>query len=264
MADSNKPDDTRPTRADADDVAEAMIGFDTRIVRTVWDTIIHTPRVLQAAYAGDRDLYIPIIRIFLILFGMQFAVMAFVGVPVSLTTESFATTPEAAARLDAWLAAEGLDRAAVDQTLERAASLSITALILLSSLPYILLMKAYRPSRSFYGHVLAYLLTTNVSYIIMLPILALAVFGNFLFWYLVSTTIGLLTYFAATARIFASHYATTVAGVIFKTLGVVLLLPLSFIIVGTGQFLVAEFALQTFHDTTFLDLMTTSLENPSQ
>lgn len=265
MADSNKPDDTRPTRADADDVADAMIGVDTRIFRTIWDTLIHTPRVLQAAYEGDRERYIPIIRLFLVLFGLQFAIMAFVGVPTAMTTEMFVEQSASGGQdVQLWLEREGLDQAEVDQNLERAASLTITLLTVLSALPYLLIFKAYRPKRSFYGHLLTYLLTTNVSYIVMLPLSALAIFGDFMTWYVISMIIGIIAYFVATARVFSTHYARTVSGVVFKTLGVILLLPVTFLIVGLGQFAVAELTLQIFHDASFIDLFRTSLELQTQ
>lgn len=264
MADSNRPDDTRPTRADADDVADAIVGFDTRILTTIWDTLVHTPRVLQAAYDGNRERYIPIVRMFLVLFGLQFAVMAFIGVPTAPTTEAFATYSEdAAADVNAWLEGEGLDQAEVDRDLERAASLTITLLTFLGALPYILLFKAYRPKRSFYGHVLAYLVTTNASYLVMLPLMALSVFGNFLFWYYVAFISGLVYYYAVTARVFATHYASSIAGVIFKTLGVLALLPLTLIVVGIGQYVVAELVLRIFHDTSFADLFRYSAEIPT-
>jgi hypothetical protein len=261
MADSNRPDDTRPTRADADDVADAVIGVDTRIFRTIWDTVVHTPRVLQAAYEGDRERYIPIIRMFLVLFGMQFAIMAFVGVPTAMTTEMFmGQSAESEREVLTWLENEGLDQATVDQSLERAASLTITLLTVLAALPYLLVFKAYRPKRSFYGHLLTYLLTTNASYLIMLPIFAMAVFGNFVLWYTISMVVGLTAYFVATARVFSTHYAQTVSGVVFKTLGVLALMPLTFIIVGLGQFAVAELTLRIFHDTSFVDLFRTAAE----
>lgn len=261
MADSNKPDDTRPTRADADDVADAMIGVDTRIFRTIWDTVVHTPRVLQAAYDGDRECYIPILRLFLVLFGMQFAIMAFIGVPTAITTEMFVQESTTDGRdVQLWLESEGLDREAVDQSLERAASLTITLLTVLAALPYLLIFKAYRPKRSFYGHLLTYLLTTNVSYLVMLPVFALSIFGDFFTWYMISMFVGLSAYFVATARVFSTHYARTVSGVVFKTLGVVLLMPFTFLIVGLGQFAVAEFTLRVFHDTSFIDLFRTAAE----
>lgn len=261
MADSNRPDDTRPTRADADDIADAVIGVDTRIFRTIWDTVVHTPRVLQAAYEGDRERYIPIIRMFLVLFGMQFAIMAFVGVPTAITTQIFMTQgPEASQDVLTWLEREGLDQAAVDQSLERAASLTITLLTVLAALPYLLVFKAYRPKRSFYGHLMTYLLTTNASYLVMLPILALSVFGDFFTWYMVSMVVGLTVYFVATARVFSTHYATTIPGVVFKTLGIVLLLPLTILIVGLGQYVIAELTLRIFHDASLLDLFRTAAE----
>lgn len=261
MADSNRPDDTRPTRADADDVADAVIGVDTRILTTIWDTIVHTPRVLQAAYEGDRERYIPIIRIFLVLFGLQFAIMAFIGVPTAVTTEMLATESTTGGQeVTVWLEREGLDQAEVDQNLERAASLSITLLTVTAALPFVLLFKLYRARRSFYGHALTYLLTTNVSYLLMLPLIAMSIFGDFLFWYWISMGTGITAYLVATVRVFRSHYADTWAGVFWKTVGVVFLLPVTFAIIVIGQFVVADLTLRFFHDTSLIDLFAVAAE----
>tara|TARA_R110002072_G_scaffold72335_15_gene172952 strand:- start:201 stop:986 length:786 start_codon:yes stop_codon:yes gene_type:complete len=251
MSETIPPQDTRPTRADADDVADAVIGVDTRIFTTLWDTLIHTPRVLQAAFDGDRDRYVPILRLFLILFGLQFAVVAFIGLPQAMTPQQF-TTPEDQVVLDAWL--NGLDIDTINLTLERAANLSNTALVFFASLPYLLLMKLYRPKRSFFGHLLAYLLATNASYIVMLPLMLPGAFGEFWVWYVISVSLGLLVYFVALARLLYVHYTSKVWLVSVQMLGLILLLPITFLLVGISQFFVAELVLQVFHDRSFIEL----------
>lgn len=259
MTTPDMPDDTRPSRADADDVADAMIGVDTRILTTIWDTLIHTPRVLQAAFEGDRSRHVPILRLFLVLFGLQFAVIAFVGVPQALTLDQFITEQDAAV-LDSWL--DGLDEAAVNQTLERAASVTNTIIIFIASLPYLLLLKLYRPQRSFFGHLLAYLLATNASYLIMLPLILPGAASDFMTWYLISVVVGLLVYFIALGRILYAHYTRKAWLLTVQMLGMILLLPITFLLVGLAQFGVAELVTQAFHDRSFLELLTLAAETP--
>ncbi len=257
MSETIPPDDSRPSRADADDVAEAAVGVDTRIFITIWDTLIHTPRVLQAAFDGDRERYIPILRLFLILFGLQFAIVAFIGLPQAMTLDQF-TEPDNADTMTAWLA--GLDYDAVNQTLERTANLSNTALVFLGSLPYLLLLKLYRPKRSFFGHLLGYLLVTNASYLVMLPLLLPGAFGEFWLWYIVSMVIGILVYFIAFGRILYAHYTSNGWLVALQLLGMVMLLPVTLILVAVSQFALAELAVQIFHDRSFLQLFALTAE----
>jgi len=257
MSETIPPDDSRPSRADADDVAEAAVGVDTRIFITIWDTLIHTPRVLQAAFDGDRERYIPILRLFLILFGLQFAIVAFIGLPQAMTLDQFAE-PDNADTMTAWLA--GLDYDAVNQTLERTANLSNTALVFLGSLPYLLLLKLYRPKRSFFGHLLGYLLVTNASYLVMLPLLLPGAFGEFWLWYIVSMVIGILVYFIAFGRILYAHYTSNGWLVALQLLGMVMLLPVTLILVAVSQFALAELAVQIFHDRSFLQLFALTAE----
>ncbi|MEE2567275.1 hypothetical protein [Hyphobacterium marinum] len=251
MSETIPPQDTRPSRADADDVADAVIGVDTRIFRTVWDTLVHTPRVLQAAFEGDRERYVPILRLFLILFGLQFAVVAFIGLPQSMSLDQF-VRPGDTDVLNNWLGGQTAD--AVNLTLERAAGLTNTILVFLSSLPYLLLLKLYRPSRSFFGHALAYLLATNVSYLVMLPLMLPAALGNFIFWYVLSFSVGLSVFYVAAGRILYSHYSQKAWVVALQVLGMLLLLPITLLLVILGQLGTAELVMRVFHDLSYFEL----------
>lgn len=261
MSETIPPQDTRPSRADADDVADAVIGVDTRIFRTVWDTLIHTPRVLQAAFDGDRERYVPILRFFLILFGLQFAIISFMGIPQAFTLDQFTEAGETET-LNAWL--NGLDANTVNLTLERTANLSNTLLVFLGSLPYLLMLKLYRPSRSFFGHMLAYLLATNASYLIMLPGILPGAMGNFVFWYMLSFGLALLVFFIALGRILHRHYTQKAGILTLQMIGLVLLLPVTFTLVVMSQFGVVELAARIFHDRSYFELFTMIAEAQAQ
>ncbi len=280
MSDPNQPDDARPSRADVDDVADAAIGVDTRIFRTIWDTFLRTPRVVEAAYAGDREKYVPIIRFFLVLFGLQFALMAFADMPTGMSLEALEASPETSAAIEIWLEAgpdcqarlAPLDasvpgyaaarveavqacRAEVDLTLDRMSSLTSMPLAFLSTLPFLLLLKFYYWRRSFFGHALAYLAATNASYIMVLPFFLIVAFasGITLFW--LGFVISIIWYFVAMGRLLHRFYSQNLLIVALQLLGQLAALPIMFVILAVVQLWLTHLALSIGHDLSLIDLM---------
>ena len=260
MSDPNGTDDARPSRADVDDVADAAIGVDTRIFRTLWDTLLFTPRVVEAAYAGDRDTYVPIIRLFLVLFGLQFAAMAFLGLPIGLTLEQMETSPESAEAVRLWLSQNDVSRDAIAQTLERIAQLTTTPMTFLGTLPFMLLLKAYKPSRSFFGHLLAYLAATNSSYLLLFPFFVLAFFGpvDLMFWS--GMAISFAWYFIAMARLLYRFYSRNLFVVALQTFGLILMTPVMFIIITVVMFVTIDIGLRLAHDMSIFELFMISAQ----
>lgn len=271
MTGPHKPDDTRPSRADVDDVADAAIGVDTRIFTTIRDTFLHTPRVLEAAYAGKRDRYVPIIRLFLVLFGLQFAVIAFFDIPAGFSLDALArSSDDAALAIDAWLADAGQSYEAVNTSLQNAAGLTTTLLVFLSSLPFVLLLKAYRPSRSFFGHVLAYLAPVNASFLALFLLMAIVALTGLLpgvgeeteftlyFWAFVGS---MIWYFVSAAWVLARFYGRSALAVTLQVAGLVFMVIPMFIIMMIGQYGIAEIVLQNTYDMSVIDLFRISAEN---
>jgi hypothetical protein len=276
MNDTRDPQDARPTRSDIDDVADASFGVDTRIFRTVWDTVLFTPRVVEAAFSGDRKTYVPIIRLFLVLFGAQFAIMAFIGLPVGLTLDTFAQSEAQRAAIDAWLLENGQNYENVNRALEQAVALTTTPLTFLASLLYVLLLKAYRPSRSLFGHALAYLAPVNASYIAMFAVMSIVFVAGFVLQlpqetiingFLFSLAFSLIWYFAAAARVIARFYAHSAIVAALQVLGLFALFFPMMILVFMGQFAMTEAVLQNGFDLSLLDMFefieSTSPEGPS-
>ncbi|WP_421792178.1 hypothetical protein [Hyphobacterium sp.] len=264
MSDPNKPDDVRPSKADVDDIADASIGVDTRIFRTLWDTLVHTPRVVEAAYAGDREKYVPIIRLFLVLFGLQFAIMALLNLPVGLSLETLAPDETSQAAVQVWLDESSESFEAVEATLQSASGWSVTIVSFLSSLPFLIMLKFYKWQRSFFGHLLAYLAATNASYIVMLPMMLLGAIGplEFLFWG--GFSLAMIVYFAATARILYRFYSQNAFVVALQTLGLVIILPITFLLMTIALLFIADFALQQAHDMSIWRLFLLSAEAAAQ
>lgn len=271
MTNPNEEQDARPSRADVDDVADAAIGVDTRIFTTIRDTFLYTPRVLEAAYAGEREKYVPIIRLFLVLFGLQFAVMAFFDIPAGFSLDALArSSDDAALTIDVWLAESGQSYEAVNTSLQNAAGLTTTLLVFLSSLPFVLLLKAYRPSRSFFGHVLAYLAPVNASFLALFLLMAIVALIGLLpgigeeteftlyFWAFVGS---LIWYFVSAVWVLLRFYGRSALSVTLQVTGLVFMVIPMFIIMMIGQYGIAELVLQNTYDMSVIDLFRISAEH---
>ncbi|MEE2527104.1 hypothetical protein V0U79_12060 [Hyphobacterium sp. HN65] len=283
MSDPDKPEDVRPSRGDIDDVADAAIGVDTRIFQTIVDTFLHTPRVVAAAYAGDRHTYVPIIRLFLVLFGLQFALMAFANLPVGLTLASLERSGETSENIAAWLeagpqcqaqlapldpqaesyAAARADvlqscRTDVESTLQTLASYTSAPLVFISTLPFLILLKLFAWRRSVFGHLLAYLAATNASYLLVLPFYAAAIFipSPALLWS--GMAVSTFWYFVAMARLLYRFYSQNRTVVAFQLLAQLAMVPVIFLIVSIAQLVFVHLALGAFHDLSILELMATN------
>ncbi len=260
MSKTDGVEDARPSRADMEDVADAAIGVDTRVFRTLWDTLVHTPRVLEAAYSGDRARYVPIIRLFLVLFGAQFAIMAFLNLPIGMSVESLESSDVTTLAVERWLAEAGQTRDAVNATLQSANGWTITSLTFLSSLPFLLVMKLYQLRRSFFGHALAYLVATNAAYIIILPFMLMGALGFTIILFALSFGLSMIMFYVALARIFARFYSQNPVVVALQIGGLILLLPVTLILMAVGQFLIADLALNWAHDMSIFHLFSLAVE----
>lgn len=266
----NDEQDARPSRADVDDVADAAIGVDTRIFTTIKDTLLHTPRVVEAAYAGQREKYVPIIRLFLVLFGLHFAMVALFDIPVGMSLDAIARSDDdAALAIEAWLAESGQSYEAVNTTLQNAAGLTTTVLAFLSSLPFVLLLKAYRPSRSFFGHVLAYLAPMNSSYLVMFLLMGMVALAGLLpavgdetqiVLFFAAFAGSIIWYFVSTAWVLSRFYGRSALAVTLQVAGLVIMVVPMFIIMMIGQYGIAEIVLQNTYDMSFIDLFRISVE----
>ncbi len=219
---------------------------------------------MEAAFAGDREKYVPIIRLFLVLFGLQFAVIAFFDIPAGLSLDALArSSGDAALAIEAWLAESGQNYEAVNTSLQNAAGLTTTLLVFLSSLPFVLLLKAYRPSRSFFGHVLAYLAPVNASFLALFLLMAIVALISFLpgigeeteiALYIWSFAGSMIWYFVSTAWVLARFYGRSALAVTLQVAGLVIMLIPMLVIMTIGQYGIAEIVLQNTYDISIIDL----------
>ncbi|WP_203293697.1 DUF3667 domain-containing protein [Maricaulis parjimensis] len=256
MDNEEKPKDRSSDLLDS--ISIAAFDVDGRIFRTVWHSLVRAPEVAQAALAGDYTRYIAPIRLFVALFGFQFVVASIFDIALTGSLEQLASslTPE---QIQSWLAmgqmpdGSAVTIAAVDQSLEEWGSIFIWPVTILASLPFLLVLKLYRPSIPFWGHVQIYLTSSNASFfllILMIPLISVSYAA-----FMAGMAFGLLVYFVVMIWLVARFYSHSTTGTVLRALGLILLLPVTLAISTTGQLLVMAWSLDHDFNLSFAELM---------
>lgn len=201
MHDDNRAEPAGGTlREVASDIAGLPLG--RQIVRTAVDTVIFTPRVARDIVAGTRAYFSPL-RLFLSLMGALIALTAFFGLPTLFSIDAL-VIPEAQDRLDALLAGHGVTRLELVTTLDRWSAWLNWPVFAAGALPYILLLKAFRPSIGWWPHTQIYLLANNAMLIVILIAAPLLLVDEWLF--VIANILTMALFFLVIARSGASAY----------------------------------------------------------
>ncbi|MHA6288327.1 hypothetical protein [Maricaulis sp. CAU 1757] len=250
-------------RRDAlDGVTLAAFDVDMRIFRTMWHSLVHTPRVALAAIQGDFTTYLSPVRVFVALFSFQFLIAALFGMPLTMGLEHL-TNDVASDETAAWLAggldADGNipDADAVNTTLENWNSILIWPLTVLASLPFLLLLKLYKPSLPFWAHVQMYLVPSNASYVLLIALMPLALLD--LGFLALGLALSLLLYLVVLGRLIGRFYSRTRLGATLRLLGLILLLPVTLAISTAGQFITTHLILENQYGLSMIGLIEANL-----
>lgn len=254
MADREPPVSRGPEGPTIGELMDAVFGWNMRMLRATLGALLVPVAVCRAALAGDHDRYASPVRAFILLFGATLALTAFVAGGAMFSMEGLSTaSPET---LHQWAAARGTSVTQVDEVIGGWSGLLAWPLMMISASPYILLLKAYLPSRTLYGHALVYIVTNNASMgvqVILVAAMALLVeVQTNMVW---STVVVMLVYLVTSARVIFALYADSVLGGVLKFFGLLVLTPISIGILGVLQFVSIEVLLQVRFDLSLIDLM---------
>ncbi len=153
------------------EIADAAgIGLQRKIFTTLADTLLRPGRAARAAFERT-DTHVSQLKLFFALGGLMLSASALFGAPLILDVDAMAAAGgETAAR--GYIAANGVEPDALDAALNRSLSVLIWPIIVASSMCFVLALKLMRPSQSWWGHVLIYLVATNATSLVSIPLMA--------------------------------------------------------------------------------------------
>lgn len=248
MSNSNTDDDKRSDVLDS--VSVAAFDVDARIFRTIWFSIFNPAQVALAGLQGDYAVYLSPIRVFVALFSLQFVIAALFGAPTALTIEMLAADLEPAA-IDLWRGEFELSE--INRELHAWLVPLLWPIIVVGSLPYLIVLKLYRPSMSWWGHTSIYLVATNASYVLAILLMPTVLFAVDI--YSMLSFLAALLFFVVLGRLIAKFYARTATGVVLRLAGLFALLPFTILLTVIGQFLIAFLVLDAQFNLLLLDLV---------
>ena len=230
-----------------DSLSIAVFDVDARIFRTMRDYFLKPVTVATAGIERDYTRYLSPIRVFIALFSFQFVAAALFGTPVTATIESMtATEPEI--DIAAWLTTTRMDfdtpltLERVESELRAVQSLTLWPLTVLSSLPYLIALKLFRPSIPTWGHVQIYLVVTNVSFIVMIALIPLHTLGGA--GMMTGMGIALAVFYVYAGILLARLYGKSVIALALRLTGLVALLPITLLITIIGTYITIDWVLE--------------------
>ena len=250
----DRPGDDGPRGPGLGELTDAILGWNTQVFKTTLFSLLDPVGVTRAALNSDAKRFMSPLRLFVLLFGLLMALTALIS---SDAMSSFSTMVGASDEaLSSWLAGRSVTLEMIDASFGVWMSIAVWPIMIIGVAPYILLFKLYRPSRTLYGHLLAYLVTNNGAMALQLLIMvALTPFVELQTNTFISTGVLLLVYLVTTARLIFALYSETVLGGALKMLGVIVLTPIALAFTGILQFLFIEALLQLRFDLSVIQLL---------
>jgi len=250
-----------------DSISVAAFEVDGRIFRTLWHSFTQPNAIARAALEADYQAYLSPVRVFVALFSFQFAIAALFGVPLESSLESLTVYVDPSS-VTAWLQTghrTDLTAADIDPALADWSAVMLWPITIVSSLPYLVLLKLYRRSLSWWGHVLLYLVPVNGSFVILLvflPLYPLVPHEDLrMVLFALSTLLGMILYFVLAARVIARFYARTATGVALRIVGLLAVFPITITITILLQYFLTAALLQYEFGLRIDELLLTEFTN---
>lgn len=243
-----------PSGPQGRELVDAVLGWNLRFLRTAAESLLNPVAVARAALRSETDRYVSPLRVFVFLYGLLLAASTSLLNDQMLSLDTLAGgAPE---DYELWLAGTELSFEAVNDTVKFWMNLAIWPITILSTLPYVLVLKLFRPRRTFYGHLLVYLVANNgPASLQIIFMLILATVLNIGATAVLSSVALLLAYLAVTLRLLLVLYAETLWGGLLKFLVILMLTPITLMISGMLAVLVGDWVLQLGHGLSLFSLL---------
>ena len=245
--------DRGPAGPRLSELAEAAgVGIERRILHTLSDTLLRPGRAARAAF--DRsETHVSQLKLFVALGGLMLSAAALFGAPLILNLDMIAGGDTQAAR--AYVTANGVAPETLDAALNRWLGVLIWPIMVLSSLCFVVALKLMRPSISWWGHVLIYLVATNATSLVSIPLMAARLHSLELF--AVVQGLAYLVFYAHLLRLGASILRLRAGGLAGLLLLMLFVTIPAGLVGGALQFGVAALIFD-LHGLSMVDMMTAS------
>jgi hypothetical protein len=171
MSDQSKKPAQGPAGPKLSELADAAgIGLERKILTTLYDTLFRPGRAARAAFDRADD-HISQLKLFGVLAGLFFSAGALFGAPMTPSIEALTAGGNVEAAY-ASITAQGADPAVVNDALSRWGGLLAWPITLIASAVFIIVLKLVKPSLTWFGHVLVYLIATNAMTLVAIPLVA--------------------------------------------------------------------------------------------
>ena len=230
------------------------------VFKTLVDTLIFTPRIARDVVDGTQGYFSPL-RLFVSLMGLQFGIAAFFGMPAFYSLETL-LAPEGWDLVEAHFDERALAFNEVSATVSRWGALLNWPLMAVGAIPYLLVIKAFRPSLSWWTHLQCYLAANNAMLIVSLLCAPALVFGELAF--LMTQGLSAIVFFVAIMRVASGGYGLKTGALIgFLLVNIIITLPSTVLMFAAGMFSV-HLILQWNYDLSLFELMSISLDQSSR
>ncbi|MGY6662295.1 MAG: hypothetical protein ACXIVO_08235 [Glycocaulis sp.] len=227
------------------------------IVRTVIDTLVFTPRIARDVLNGTNAYFSPL-RLFLSLMGLTFAIIAFFGLPNMFSLETMMAA-DGWDRVRAALAERGHTFEEVSATVSRWGGLLNWPILVAGMVPYLVVIKLFRPSVSWWHHLQCYLTANNAMLIASLLVVPLLIFSELAF--ILTQSLSAIVFFVALIRIGSGGYGLHPLALVGLLIASLLVTIPSTVLIMALTMASMELVLQLGYDVSFLELMSISLDS---
>lgn len=254
MSDDTKKPAQGPAGPKLTELADAAgVGIERRIVVTLRDTLLWPGRAAQAAF--DRaETHISQLKLFFALGGLMLSAAALFGAPLVLDLQTLASEGGEASAL-AYITDNGGDPEALNTALNRWLGVLIWPIIVLSSSCFVVALKLMRPSLSWWGHILIYLVATNATSLVSIPLMAARLHSLEVFMFL--QMLAYLVFYAHLLRLGASMLELRVPGLAGLLIMMLFVTIPAGLIAGFLQFGVAAIIFD-LHGLSMIEMMAAS------
>ncbi|MGJ3232204.1 MAG: hypothetical protein ACFE0P_10430 [Oceanicaulis sp.] len=240
MSDQSKRPAQGPAGPRLSELADAAgIGLERKIFKTLYDTLIRPGRAARAAFDRADD-HVSQLKLFAVLFGLYLSAGAFFGAPTAMTIESLVPPGQVGAAFD-FIRAQGADPVDVNAAMSRWGGFLVWPIMTIASAVYILVLKISKPSVTWFGHVLIYLIASNAMTLIGIPLMAARLVSLELYLALQMST--MIVFIVQLMRLGSSVLELGVGRLILLLCLVLLAFLPTFIIIGVLQLTAAWFVL---------------------